>query len=339
MVGPKILIFGSINIDEFFNVPHIVISGETISSTKYTQKAGGKGANQSVAIAKAGAKVWHVGKIGRDGIWIKEYMKSQLVNVEHIIISEEQPTGRAFIQLSQSTRDNAIILLPGTNYLLNAIEAQKILMQGFGKGDWSVFQNEIGHVGGEILKLCKNHGLTTVLNTAPISEDITKIFSFDLIDYLIINKLEATQLYQQVFAINVTIELSPTELLDKLSNAFPLLIGIIITLGSDGLVAWFKPEKRVYTLPAFKTTLCDTTGAGDVFTGYFVAGLTRNQPKNEHNSDLISADTKSPILPTAEQFLDSLKEAIVAAGLAVSKYGAMESFPDLKEVKEKLESF
>ncbi|CAG8632694.1 23894_t:CDS:10, partial [Cetraspora pellucida] len=322
--------------DEFFDVPHIVFSGETITSAKYTQKAGGKGANQSVAIAKAGARVWHVGKIGHDGIWIKEYMESQLVNVDNIIISKEQPTGRAIIQLSQDTRDNAIILLPGTNHLLSEIEAQEVLAQGFGKGDWSVFQNEIGLIGGKILKLCKNLGLTTVLNAAPISEDITKIFSFDLVDYLIVNQLEATQLYRQIFAISVTIELSSTELLNALSNEFPQLIGIIITLGSDGLVAWFGPEKRVYTLPAFKTTLCDTTGAGDAFTGYFIASLARNQLKNEQN---ISIDVESFILPTAEQFLDSLKEAIVAAGLAVSKYGTMESFPYLEEVKEKLEYF
>ncbi|CAG8801501.1 6502_t:CDS:1, partial [Racocetra fulgida] len=149
--------------------------------------------------------------------------------------------------------------------------------------------------------------------------DITKTFSFDLVDYLIVNKLEATQLYRQIFIMNVTSELSSSELLDALSNALPQLIGIIITLGSDGLVAWFGPEKRVYTLPAFKTTLRDTTGAGDAFTGYFVASLARNQLKNEKNSGLISVDSESSILPTAEQFLDSLKEAIVAAGLAVSK--------------------
>ncbi|CAG8602379.1 6925_t:CDS:2, partial [Racocetra fulgida] len=96
---------------------------------------------------QAGAGVWHVGKIGHDGIWIKKYMESQLVNVDHITVSKEQPTGRAIIQFSQDTRDNAIILLPGTNYLLNEIEAQEVLAQGFGKGDWSVFQNEIGLIG------------------------------------------------------------------------------------------------------------------------------------------------------------------------------------------------
>jgi ribokinase len=131
--------------------------------------------------------IWHAGKIGRDGEWIKEYMNKFGVRVDHIIISEDQvrlivtshnnftsisfllhyiiyniflikPTGRAFIQVSQETRDNSIVLLPGTNHMISLDEARKVLSQEFGVNDWVIMQNEIGQIGGEILKLCKEKG-------------------------------------------------------------------------------------------------------------------------------------------------------------------------------------
>ncbi|GET66437.1 ribokinase [Rhizophagus irregularis DAOM 181602=DAOM 197198] len=272
MEEPKVLTFGSINIDEFFEVPHIVSSGETITSSKYCQRAGGKGANQSVALAKAGALIWHAGKIGRDGEWIKKYMNNHGVRVDHIIISEDQPTGRAFIQVSQKTRDNSIVLLPGTNHMISLDEARKILSQEFGVNDWVIMQNEIGQIGGEILKLCKEK------------------------DYLIVNKLEAVQLYKQISGFSSDEDISIQDLLTFISIKFKH-IGIIVTLGSEGLYAWYRPEQKVFNLPAFKTKVLDTTGA-------------------------------------AEDFLDALKEATVASGLAVSQLGAMESIPSFNDVQK-----
>ncbi|RIA81529.1 Ribokinase-like protein [Glomus cerebriforme] len=323
MEESKILTFGSINIDEFFEVPHIVSSGETITSSKYTQRAGGKGANQSVSLAKAGALIWHAGKIGRDGAWIKEYMSEFGVKVDHIIISEDQPTGRAFIQVSQKTRDNSIVLLPGTNHMINLDEARKVLSQEF---DLVIMQNEIGQIGGEILKLCKEKGLTTVFNPAPISEDIINVFSFNLVDYLIVNKLEADQLYKQISESDKK-DISVQDLLTSISNEFKQLIGIIITLGSEGLYAWYKPEQKMFYLPAFKTEVLDTTGAGDTFIGYFVSGIVRNL-KHERRVD------SNVILPTSETFLNALKEATVAASLAVGQLGAMESIPSFIDVQK-----
>ncbi|GBC09057.1 hypothetical protein RclHR1_08590008 [Rhizophagus clarus] len=327
MEEPKILTFGSINIDEFFEVPHIVSSGETITSSKYSQRAGGKGANQSVALAKAGVLIWHAGKIGRDGEWVKTYMNKLGVRVDYIIISEDQPTGRAFIQVSQKTRDNSIVLIPGTNHMISLDEAHKVLSQEFGVNDWVIMQNEIGQIGGEILKLCKEKGLTTVLNPAPISENIVNVFSFNLVDYLIVNKLEAIQLYKQISGFSSEEDVSVQDLLTFISNEFKRLIGIIITLGSEGLCALYKPEQKIFNLPAFKTKVLDTTGAGDTFTGYFVASIVRSLKQGRNNNF-------STILPTAENFLNALKEATVAAGLAVSQPGAMESIPSYSDVQK-----
>ncbi|CAB4408316.1 unnamed protein product [Rhizophagus irregularis] len=327
MEEPKVLTFGSINIDEFFEVPHIVSSGETITSSKYCQRAGGKGANQSVALAKAGALIWHAGKIGRDGEWIKKYMNNHGVRVDHIIISEDQPTGRAFIQVSQKTRDNSIVLLPGTNHMISLDEARKILSQEFGVNDWVIMQNEIGQIGGEILKLCKEKGLTTVFNPAPLSENIINVFSFNLVDYLIVNKLEAVQLYKQISGFSSDEDISIQDLLSFISIKFKH-IGIIVTLGSEGLYAWYRPEQKVFNLPAFKTKVLDTTGAGDTFTGYFVSSIVRSLKQRRTNNSF------STILPTAEDFLDALKEATVASGLAVSQLGAMESIPSFNDVQK-----
>ncbi|CAG8665954.1 4352_t:CDS:2 [Funneliformis caledonium] len=335
MEGPKVLTFGSINIDEFFEVPHIVSSGETITSSKYSQKAGGKGANQSVALAKAGAFVWHAGKIGRDGTWIKEYMKEFGVKVDHIIISEDQPTGRAFIQISQETRDNSIVLLPGTNHMISLNEASKILDREFGIGDWVIMQNEIGQIGGEILKLCKEKGLTIVFNPAPISENIITVFSFNLVDYLIVNKLEAFQLYKQISESNCDDKnISAQDLLTFISNEYQQLIGIIITFGSEGLYAWYRPEHRMFNLPAFKTEVLDTTGAGDTFAGYFITCIVRELKCRKNDGSIPITDVNSSMnLPTAEGFLNALKEATVAAGLTVSRLGAMESIPSFSDVQ------
>lgn len=116
-------------------------------------------------------------------------------------------------------------------------------------------------------------------------------------------------------------------LLKFFSKKFPTMTGIIITLGGKGLMAWYEPEKKMFTLPSFKVNVRDTTGAGDTFTGYFVASIVRNQRGQK-------------IIPKDGQiFLTALKEATVAAGLAISKLGAMESIPSLTDVQENLKSF
>src|SRR5687767_12924392 len=121
-------------------------------------------------------------------------------------------------------------------------------------------------------------GLTIVFNPAPISENIIDIFPFNLVDYLIVNELEAVQLYKQISKSNSEgdkKDVSVQDILMFISNEFKQLIGIIITLGGEGLYAWYKPEQKMFNLPAFKTEVLDTTGAGDTFTGYFVASIVR----------------------------------------------------------------
>jgi hypothetical protein len=90
--------FGSLNLDFVYQVEHLVLPGETIASSGYQVNCGGKGLNQSIALARAGAKVCHAGKIGSDGLMLKTLLESEYVNTQHILVAEEK-TGHAIIQV------------------------------------------------------------------------------------------------------------------------------------------------------------------------------------------------------------------------------------------------
>ncbi|KAF9428125.1 hypothetical protein BGZ76_002055 [Entomortierella beljakovae] len=324
---PKVLVYGSINIDDFYVVPHIVRSGETISSSSYTVSAGGKGANQSVALGRAGTDVYHAGKIGKDGEWVKNLMEKAGVNTSHIKISEKDATGRAIIQLSEESHDNAIVLFPGTNSKVTLEEAQHVL-QDFHPGDWIVMQNEISS-GGEIMRAAKERGMTVCFNPSPMSAELPDQYPMQLVDYLLINEIEAQEFHSYLTSkakghpISTSSNISPSECLEALEREYVQISGIILTLGGDGLVARFRINQEEDKLKEFKmgivqNDVVNTTGAGDTFSGYFVANLVRNQRSGQGF--------------TEEQFKDALLEASHAASLAVGKEGAMDSIPLKDEV-------
>ncbi len=136
----KILNYGSLNIDHVYKVPHIVRPGETISGGNIEQFAGGKGANQSVAMAKAGAEVWHAGKIGDDGLWLLDKLKSYGVKTD-LIRTYQGATGHAVIQVTPEA-ENSIILYGGGNQNIKEDEIEDTLDR-FKAGDYLVLQNEI----------------------------------------------------------------------------------------------------------------------------------------------------------------------------------------------------
>ncbi|KAF9316384.1 hypothetical protein BG003_002020 [Podila horticola] len=339
LTKPKVLVYGSINIDDFYVVPHIVRSGETISSSSYTVSAGGKGANQSVALGRAGANVYHAGKIGKDGEWVRKIMQDSGVDTSYIKISEKEATGRAIIQLSQESHDNSIVLFPGTNHTVTLEEARHVLSH-FGEGDWLVMQNEISS-GGEIMRAAKERGLTICFNPSPFTNELPKEYPLHLVDYLLINEIEAQGLYSYLTtpksdsdSVSSSSHITASESFPVLEKAYGEISGIIITLGGDGLVARFRINEEDVQMKEFrmgivKGHVVNTTGAGDTFAGYFVANLVRNQQLNQRFSP--------------EQLRAALEEASHAASLAVSKEGAMDSIPvkgDVDEavrVKEKLE--
>lgn len=253
-----ILNLGSINIDHVYQVPHLPGPGETIASGALTTGLGGKGANQSIAAAKAGADVWHLGAVGPDGDWCVAQLESSGVRVDHVA-SLELPTGHAIIYVDDAG-ENSIVLFEGAN---RALEEQAVdaAMNQFDAGDWLLFQNET-NLTGTTARKAKAKGLNVAYAAAPFNaEAVAEVL--DQIDLLAVNEIEAAQLAK---ALGVTIADLPVEKL-------------LVTKGSKG--AELRLNDSIISVPAFAVKSVDTTGAGDTFLGYFLATLDKSVPAKE----------------------------------------------------------
>jgi ribokinase len=291
----KVLVFGSLNIDLIFSVDHIVLPGETIGSGSLEKSAGGKGANQAAALAKAGMPVYMAGKIGEDGKFLLDLLSSYGVNTAHVEIYRGA-TGQALIQVDRNGQ-NALVLYAGGN---GAVEPEGIgrVLADFGGEDIILLQNEISCTAG-IMEAAKKRGLKICLNPSPYNEKIEKL-PLDLIDIFFVNEIEGAALA----ALEAD---SPVPLvLDALTARFPKS-EIVLTAGKDG--AYYgsgavRAKGDIIDLPVL-----DTTGAGDTFTGYFLAARAKR-------------------FSVAE----ALRLACMAASIAVSQKGAMEAIPYASEV-------
>ncbi|KAJ3333188.1 Protein O-mannosyltransferase 2, partial [Gonapodya sp. JEL0774] len=354
---PKVLCIGSVNVDDVFAVPHIVVSGETLASTHYQVSPGGKGANQSVSLAKAGARTFHAAIIGVDGTFVRDLMEKGGVDVRFLEVDPIQSTGRAIIQHSTTTSDNAIVLFPGTNHAITPEFAQKVLDSTWSSGsnvgrgavesnqwsreDWVVMQNEIS-CGGEVMNLAIEQGLVVVFNPAPFVPSILDTFPIDRVQVLVFNEVEFTGFLNAGWdtgvapsSIDIVNSLTATDSMQTrqlLQNAFIRARGcalLVVTLGHLGVVAglrrWHSALEDNYELtvlaqPALPDTkLVDTTGAGDTFVGYLVAELMA-QP------EVVPLETSGGVnrlvipIDTAKH---AIRKATVAAGMACEVAGAM----------------
>jgi ribokinase len=286
----KILVFGSLNIDLVFSVDHIVKPGETISSSALVRSAGGKGANQAAALAKAGMPVFMAGKVGQDGRFLLDLLNSYGVDTGKVIV-DEGATGQAIIQLDKN-RQNSIVLFAGGNARITGAEILRTLPE-FGEGDILVLQNEILH-NGLIMEKAKERGMKIYFNPSPYNEEIEKL-PLEKVDAFFVNEIEGAALSGS------TPETPPPLILEKLTGRFPHA-EIVLTAGKEGAYYAFRGERSkgdILDLP-----VADTTGAGDTFSGYFIAARSKGF---------------SPVL--------ALQAACKAASYAVSRLGAMESIP------------
>lgn len=252
----KVYNFGSINIDEVYQVDEIVRPGETISSHSFYTTMGGKGLNQSVALARSNTETVHVGIINKKDIYIKEFLEAENINTDFIVSGDIQ-TGKAIIQLSR-LGENAIVLSPGANYGFSESLIDKVLSQ-IEESSIVLSQNETNEVDYLFTK-AKEMGHTTVLNMAPIN-DQSKEIDLNNIDYLIVNEIEGYCL---------TGKKQPDEILDEFIRLYPN-IKVILTLGEKGAI--YRSSSETYKVAALKTKVVDTTGAGDTFVGYFISCL------------------------------------------------------------------
>lgn len=293
----KILNFGSMNVDYVYKVDHFVIKGETISSDELKIFGGGKGLNQSIALSRAGEKVYHAGAVGKDGGFLLDILNRDGVDTSYITIREEEPSGHAIIQ-NDRRGDNCIIVYGGANQSIGRSQVDQIL-SGFGAGDVILLQNEINELD-YIIRQAGNKGMKIVLNPSPMDRKIITL-PLDLVDYFLVNEAEAAALADEAGA-------DEDAVLKSLVKKFPKA-RIVMTLGENGSVYW--DGVRICRQPAVPADAVDTTAAGDTYTGYFISGILRG-------------------LRTEKV----LYRASVAASITVGRAGAAPSIPDQKEVEE-----
>lgn len=288
----KILNFGSINIDIFFRVEHIVRPGETISSESIEKRAGGKGLNQSVALAKVSDSVYHAGSIGTDGNFLIEEMENFGVDTS-LLKKSDKLTGNAIIQVDDKG-ENSIVLYKGANFDNSEAYVDEVLSH-FEKGDILVLQNEINCMP-YIINKAYEKGLKIVLNPSPITDEIEK-FDLDKIDLLLVNETEAKAIAKVSDA---------KEAVNYFRDNFPSL-KVVETFGKNG--SMYFDKDNLINQDSFKVDAVDTTGAGDTFTGYFVTYFYKG-----------------------EKITTCLEVAAKASALSVTKKGASISIPSHEAV-------
>ena len=288
----KILNFGSLNIDKVYAVEEIVKGGETIDSVSFSESVGGKGLNQSIAVAKAGGNIMHAGCVGKDGEILLQALKDNNVDTS-LIKTVETASGQAIIQVDKHGQ-NCIILFLGAKYEVDKAYIDEV-MQDFAQDDILILQNEISNID-YIIEVAKAKQMKIYLNPSPINENLNK-YNMQAIDGIFVNEHEGAYL-----ADKEKVE----DILDSLASKYPEL-EIILTFGDKG--AYYRHKDINIFQPAYKVDAVDTTAAGDTFTGYFIA--LRQQGKSIE---------------------ESLQKASKASSITVSRKGASISIPKIAEV-------
>ena len=291
---PKLVNLGSLCIDHVYRVPTIAGPGESMASRSYDVFAGGKGLNQSLAAARAGAAVAHVGCVGKDGEWLRDVLAAEGVDASGVRVADG-PSGHAAIQVDDAGQ-NAIAVAGGANRALGEEDFERAFGQ-IGPGDWLLLQNEINDLP-IVLGEARRRGCAVAFNVAPVDG---REAHYDLasVNLLIVNEIEAAAL-----ADGQAVPREAARLLrERVPNA-----DIVLTLGSAGLI--HAGPAGVSELPAYAANAVDETAAGDSFIGFFMASVLAGQPMPE-----------------------ALRMGAAAGALAVTKAGAASSIPGIGDVR------
>jgi ribokinase len=295
-----VFVVGSLNIDQNIRVRSLPRAGETVRGSDATFSPGGKGGNQAVAAARAGATVTFTGAIGADahGRRILEVLSEASIDVGHVGVSGTAATGTAIIAVDDQG-ENQIMVSPGANSGLTAadVEAGLAAVQA---GDVLILQLEIPTaLVRQAARTARSRGALVILNAAPAPRQIHGLL--DDVDLLVVNEQEI-----QVLADLAGVSGSHQELVQTLPPA--LGPAIVCTAGAEG--SFTILDGVLMHVPAAKVAARDTTGAGDTFVGYLAAALAGG-PRE---------------LPAA------MIHATRASALAVTRTGAMESIPWRREL-------
>lgn len=288
----KVLCFGSLNIDHTYQVDRFLKPGETAAAAGYALHAGGKGLNQAIALARAGAETYMAGCVGPDGGTLLQTLQASGVRTDFV---EETavPTGHAVIQVDREGQ-NCILIYPGANAAATQEQISRTLSH-FSAGDILLLQNEICE-NDTIAQQAKVLGMEVWLNPSPITEELLRGEAAALADWLVLNELELAAL---------TGEEDPAAGVRRFTENYPQK-KLVLTLGGEGSL--FMEGGTVLRQAAFPVAAVDTTGAGDTYLGYFLAVyLETHDPKT------------------------ALERAAKAAAIAVTRTGAAEAIPRREE--------
>lgn len=301
----RVVILGIYVTDLTFRAERMPLIGETIAGSAFAMGPGGKGSNQAVAAARAGAQVVFCTRIGNDAFgtiarstWAAEGITARATTLEGM------STGAAHIFVDETNGKNAIIVASGAAGTMNAGDVDAIEAD-IAKAQVFVTQLEQPLAAAKRgLEVARRHGVTTVFNPAPavpLNDDI-----FPLCDYITPNETEAA-----------TLTGVPIETVDDARRAADVLLAkgvgtVIVTLGEAG--ALLHSASQSVLIPAFKCgRVVETAGAGDGFTGGFAAALARG------------ADP-----------VDAMRFGCALAGISVTRAGTAPSMPTLAEVNQVL---
>lgn len=290
----KALCFGSMNIDYVYSLDHIVTPGETIFSTEREIFAGGKGLNQSVAMAKAGLPVWHAGISGTGSQILLDTLRENGVDTSLIQEADAQP-GHTIIQVDAHGQ-NSIILFGGTNRMVTPAYIDQALAY-FGPGDMILLQNEVNLLD-RIIDKAFEKGIKVVLNPSPFDGAVLEC-DLSKVSLFLVNEVEGAQ-------ISGIPAQDPEAILTWFETHYPQA-EVILTLGAEG--AWYAGNGIRKFQIAMKVQAVDTTAAGDTFSGYFLEGWM-----------------------TGRSMEESLYRAAKAASIAVCRKGAAPSIPWASEL-------
>jgi len=299
----KVVVIGSLNVDFVVRTPLLPKEGQTVLGHSFDRFPGGKGANQSVGIARLGGHVTHIGKLGHDDSaqMLRESLESAGVLLDGLLEDSSSPTGIALIQVADSG-ENTIIVAPGANMNLKPSDLISFLPI-LKDAQIIALQNEIPlETNLHIARIGRELGARIVYNPAPFTEGSNQVCS--LADLIVLNETELLQLVGFGISSDAEFDRALVKLL-KMGNAD----AIIVTLGNKGSV--LKDRNRVETFPAFKVKTKDTTAAGDAF----IAGL-------------IFSLSESKGLRSCVQFGSKV------AAYAVTVVGAQSSMPTRRQLQE-----
>lgn len=288
----KLYNLGSLNIDYVYTVPHFVSAGETLSGEKLEIFPGGKGLNQSIALAKAGVHVLHGAVLGEDGDSLLRTLSDAGVDVSRIDRTDER-CGHAIIQVDRNGQ-NCILLYPGSNYAITKVYAEQFLRDAQ-ENDLLLLQNEVNDPS-MIFSIAKQKKMQIAWNPSPFHPDLPKLPLND-VTWWFCNETEAAAFFGDG---------QPEAIADRFAARFPDA-NLILTLGENGSL--FRSGQRQLRQAAYPVSAVDTTAAGDTFTGYFLASLLKSHA-----------------------VADALDIAAKASAVAVSRKGAASSIPTMQEV-------